>query len=451
MKDWRHWFWNMIILFLCVCILAGCKDVPKTKTILIPEEEIEQGVALQGEKGDRYAVRKIYSKDYDTPIYWGFSAFLPGAGEHQVRLAENDIDGLGVQTLDYRYGFYGSEAFPDARLPEGFGLKPDGDGVDGQNLDADFFSPDGRYLLYLRQDMSPTDMRLYLMDLETGEEVLLLDGDAYGCPGNRFMVLSAWSRDASLLCYGFFPRSVEAWNSCKDDLLTLHYRDMEMGEEVGSLNYFNIDTIDEAQNLQETQIYVDRDGNNILTAIVSEQEDGENTSSDQVYVTLVLQNVQDPEQEAECVKTFYANGYSKDAKMYPDARGRVIYFTSLDEGIIRYHLDEDASASIVPMKKNLAVQDFCVLDEGKAFVTAEYDGGNMEGMLSQNICLYTATGGKMARRVLYQDAGHIVRFQYDPVYRRILAEIDKPSDAEGINSDSYIQKFGNRRALMLEF
>ncbi len=66
----------------------------------------------------------------------------------------------------------------------------------------------------------------------------------------------------------------------------------------------------------------------------------------------------------------------------------------------------------------------------------------------------------MTRRVLYQNAGYVIRLQYDPVYRRLLAETGVPdkittekySEAStGYFSESRVQWESGRRALVLEF
>ena len=76
------------------------------------------------------------------------------------------------------------------------------------------------------------------MDLETGEEELLLDGDKEECPIEQFMILVAWSRDGSLLCYGFYPRNIDVWNSYMGDKFVFHYRNMETGQEINRMTYY---------------------------------------------------------------------------------------------------------------------------------------------------------------------------------------------------------------------
>ena len=182
MRNRKHLRWSISVLFLSLSLFAGCRRVPEPKTMLLPEEETEQGVALEGEEGDRYAVRKMYNEDYSSLLYGGYTAFLPGAGEHKVRLAELGADGLRVRTLDYRYGFYDTGLFPVGELMAAIGitLTWEKGSVEQQRMQTDFFSPDGKYLLYMRLDQSYVGGQLYLMNLETGEEELLLDGDAEG-------------------------------------------------------------------------------------------------------------------------------------------------------------------------------------------------------------------------------------------------------------------------------
>ena len=67
---------------------------------------------------------------------------------------------------------------------------------------------------------------------------------------------------------------------------------------------------------------------------------------------------------------------------------------------------------------------------------------------------------QMTRRVLYQNAGYVIRLQYDPVYRRLLAETGIPNlielekNAQELkNAGTYIsiEWESNRSALVLEF
>lgn len=464
MRNQTYRFRNMITLFLCLSLLSGCKRVAESKTMLLPEEDMAQGVALQGEEGDHYTVRKMYSEDYESFLYGGFTAFLSGTGEHRVRIAESNTDDLQIQTLDYRYGFYDSEPLPVGKLIDSLDLMASWDYGDGQKLATEFFSPDGRYLLYMRGDLSYMGPRLYIMNLETGEEELLLDGDAAECPGDQFIILAAWSKDASLLCYGFYPRTVDVWNSYEDDRFILNYRDMKTGEIVNRLNYS--DATGRTEDPQGTKLYVDWDEKDILTAIVSEQVDEEenvssnvsvqgagekNVSSDQVCIEIFPQKIPDSGQEMEDMVMPYVINCLREVKLYLDTAGGQLYFTSQEDGILSFHVKDGTFVSAMPLEAAREIRDFCVLGDGEAFVTAEYDReytGDKGGIWHQDICLYTMTEKGMARRVLYQDAGYVIRLQYDPVYQRLLAET---ADDYVQWSEDYIQCAENRRALVMEF
>lgn len=478
MKKQRHLLGNMSILLLSLSLLAGCRRVPEPKTILLPEEETEQGVALEGEEGDRYAVRKMYNEDYETLWYGGYTAFLPGAGEHKVRLAESGTDGVRVRSLDYRYGFYDSGLFPVGELMASIGLEAfwqEGT-EDERNMETEFFSPDGKYLLYVREDLSLVGGRLYLMDLESGEEELLLNGDEgeYGEYSlEEFIILTAWSRDASLLCYGFYPRYASAWKTYMGEKFILYFRDMETGKTVNRLNYYYAGTTGKPGNLEGTRLYVDWDGKKILTAIVSER--GENEWNNEEPSTSIIdffpQEIPEPGMETEGVVIPGVASCPKDTKLYLDAEEECLYFTSQEEGIVRFDLPDMTFTSSMPIGPTRGIRDFCVLDGGEAFVVAEYDRDHMGDTGPQDICLYTRTEAEpgiaageetgMARRVLYQNAGYVIRLQYDPIYRRLLAETGIPyavaSEKNAQESKGYavtnqrLQWESGRRALILEF
>lgn len=466
MRNQTYRFRNMITLFLCLSLLSGCQRVAESKTMLLPEEDMDQGVALQGEKGDHYTVRKMYSEDYESFIYGGFTAFLSGTGEHRVRIAESNADDLQIQTLDYRYGFYDSEPLPFGKLMDSLDFMMNWDYGDAQKLQTEFFSPDGRYLLYMREDLSYMGLQLYMVDLETGEEELLLDGSAVECFGDQFIILAAWSKDASLLCYGFYPRNAEVWNYYAGDRFILNYRDMKTGKIVNRLNYYCSDAAERPEDLRGTELYVERNEKDIFTAIVLKQEDEEenvssnesaqmageeNVSSAQIRIELFSQKIPDQGQDMEDKALPHVFNCPRDAKLYLDAAGGLLYFTSKKEGILSVDVKDGTCVSAMPLEIHREIRDFCVLGNGEAFVTAEYDReytGDKGGIWHQDICLYTMTEKGVARRVLYQDAGYVIRLQYDPVYQRLLAET---ADDYVQRSEDYIQCAESRRALVLEF
>lgn len=458
MRNRKTLFWKLATLLLCLSFFTGCRRVPEPKTMLLPEEAMEQGVALQGEEGDLYAVRKMYSEDYVSLTYGGYTAFLPGTEEHQVRLAESATDGLRVRNLDYRYGFYDKGVFPVGEMMASIGISTawESGTIDERNFAKTFFSPDGRYLLYTRTDQSYTGGRLYLMDLETGQEELLLDGDVEECSDEQFMLLAAWSRDGSLLCYGFYPRNIDVWHSYMGDKFVLHYRNMETGEEINRLNYYYSGTTGKTDILEGTRLYVDWNGDNILTALVSEiVQSGKNIISNQIRIDFFAQEMSRSGMETEGVVIPHIANCPRDSKLYLDAGGGYLYFTSAEEGIISLDVSDGAYVSTMPIGPARGIRDFCVLDDGEAFVVAEYDRDHIGETGPQDICLYTMTEEGMARRVLYQNAGYVIRLQYDSVYRRILAEtgveFSTEEMIETIGGESITYWDENRRALVLEF
>ena len=109
----------------------------------------------------------------------------------------------------------------------------------------------------------------------------------------------------------------------------------------------------------------------------------------------------------------------------------------------------------MPVGPARGIRDFCVLDDGEAFVVAEYDRDHMGDTGPQDICLYTMTEEGMTRRVLYQNAGYVIRLQYDATTRRLLAETGMEyyvKEMQAIaNNAAGMQWDSGRRALVLEF
>lgn len=450
-------FWKTVIVFLCLLALSGCRRVPEPKTMILPVEEMEQGVALQGEEGDRYAVRKIYSRDYVSLWYGGYTAFLPGTEEHKVRLTESSGEGAMMKTMDYRYGFYDKESFAVGEWMDSLALTVSWEwgSIDERRMEKEFVSPDGKYLLYMRSDLSRMGPELYLMDLEMQEERLLLSADEEGFSGDDYMILTAWSRDGSTLCYGFYPRRSNIWNESKKDRLLFYYLNLETGNVVNRLNYSYAGVAGKTDDLQGTQLYIDRNGEKILTVFASDSA----YIDEEVCLDFFCQTIPEPGLETEGVVIPNTMRCTKGGRFYPDAESGCVYI-SPEGGVIDC---VDASDGIYK-KESLEIEayryirDFCVLDGGEAYVTAECnrDGTEEAGGAVDDICLYTATDFGMTRRVLYQNAGSVIRLQYDPVYRRILAETgnayltEQNSNLENKNAVG-IEWDEARRILVLEF
>ena len=211
----------------------------------------------------------------------------------------------------------------------------------------------------------------------------------------------------------------------------------------------------------------------LLTATVLEQEEEmENyMETGNSLVNFFAQEIPRSGMETEGVVLPEVANCPRDTRLYLDAESDCIYFISAGEGIISLNLEEGSYTNTMPIGPAKGIRDFCVLDGGKAFVVAEYDLDHVGEMGPQDICLYTMEENdgissdteempNMTRRVLYQNAGYVIRLQYDPTYRRLLAETGIPDLTAEIknaqvskNSESNYRLMWdpNRRALILEF
>ena len=189
-----------LALFLALGVfLGGCSSVPQTKTILLPEREARETGAEETE-GQSYAVRKIYSREIEDGLSWVPEIYLDG--EHSFRWwterpAENSMESgkmvLAEISMDYRYGFYEERLLP--LEAEALGSMPLLRETAEQKqyeteTGCDPVSPDGKYAVYIDSAHTHTGDRLYLLDMDTGEKTLLLDGDVLNCSGEEYRILT---------------------------------------------------------------------------------------------------------------------------------------------------------------------------------------------------------------------------------------------------------------------
>jgi len=378
--------------------------------------------------------KKIYTQEYDSGVPYGFTAFLPGAKEHQVTLIQrSDDNGLNLISMDYRYGFYE----PRYTVSEEVLFNSDwwaGAGKEGSRLLFGEFSPDGRYFLYMRYDQTYTGGRLYLQNLESGEEMLLLDGDILECPGDEFEIMTAWDVEDSLLCYGFYPENQDVWMN-NPDKCVFHFMDLEKQEEVSSLNYFYADLYAKPEHLQKTGISIDRDGEELLMTMVSEMEGTEG-----VWVDLYQYKIGEAGNEGTVSVNATPVIYHKNLDVRPDAGNQCFYGTYTDgnQGSFLYC---DLQGQLEDKFLSAPMNDYLVLDDGETIITAETPSDQVE----QEICLYTKNGNDYIRHLLYKGSRNILRLQYDPVYHRLLAEL---GDMDVINGSPM---GGDRGLVILEF
>ena len=423
------------LLFCVLMVVTGCGQTRESKTMLLPDTEQEEQNPPKGETSESYTVKKIYTQEYDSGVPGGFTAFLPGSKEHQVTLLQkNDDNGLNLISMDYRYGFYETRY----TVSEEVLLNSDwwaGAGKEGSWLLFGEFSPDGRYFLYIRCDQTYTGERLYLRDLESGEEMILLDGDVQQCPYGEFKIMTAWDAEDSLLCYGFYPANQDVWMNNTDQCV-FHFMDLEKQEEVASLNYFYAELYAKPEDLRKTGISIDRDGEELLTAIVSEMEGTEG-----VWVDFYQQKLLEDGNEGTVAVKPIPIIHDKKLNVRPDAKNQCFYGTYTDGsqggilfGDFQNQWDDQLTGS--------PITDYLVLDDGKTIITAETPPDQIE----QEICLYTKNGDAYIPHLLYKGNGNVLRLQYDPVYHRLLAELG--DDIDSVNGSPM---GGERGLVILEF
>lgn len=405
-------------LFAVSLLLTGCGQTKEPKTILLPQTAEEKKNGLLGEQEAAYTVQKIYTQSYEGGTYRGYTAFLSECKEHQVYLLKRGDDGESEEiSVDYRYGFYEPRYTITDQMLNYLEQWWDNGRRYGSSLLSGEISPDGRYLTYLRSDQTYTGDQLFLLDLETGEEAVLLDGDAMDCPSDQFQIMTAWDMEDSLLCYGFYPVNADAWmNTAGKGKFILHYLDLEKDEEIQILDYSDIDLVGKASNFYETRLYVDREEDSLLTAIVSNAEKSEGVCLDLFAQEIPKGNTEWGIEEVIPESMWY-NG---NVIVRLDAGRKEVYscYTEGEQGAIviwnistHTNLDSYLGGFLI---------DFLVLDEGETIITAEIP---MDQEGQQEICLYTRNEDGFTRHLLYKGNGNIVRLQYDPVYRRLLAEL----------------------------
>lgn len=155
-KSYRKRHCSGLFVLTVLLLLTGCGSTREPKTVLLPEKtsEEEQNTVL-GEAQAAYTVRKIYTQDYDSGLYYGYTAFLQGCKEHQIHLLKQGGEGgLEEISLDYRYGFYETRYTISHELEEYLTLWWDDGSRFGSHLISAELSPDGRFLIYVRRNQT---------------------------------------------------------------------------------------------------------------------------------------------------------------------------------------------------------------------------------------------------------------------------------------------------------
>lgn len=428
------------ILLLCLSFLTGCGQAEKVKTIVLENpvkaQETEDG------RTDGYQMKKIYTWEYAAPTPQSVSVLE--CGEHEMRLARVAEDGTGVQfdRMDYRYGFHEEYGRTDRERLAIYDKAPE----EEKRFMKNALSPDGRFLLLLDEERAYPDpkAKMYLNNLETGEEELLLDGDALGRSEEEYFPLTAWSRDGKYLAYCFFPRTMDVYN--RDGSVLIYIFSIEKKEVVGQYAYFQGEGADIFW-LTETELHLDVADGKVLAVVAS------NLYKEKNMVSLEICNFEIEGKSGEEQQLSHSLARMEfEGTIYPDAEtggvyvgqdfGR-IYRIEAETGnygegslIEQYYGSVEENAEI--LSENQMVQ-FIVLDQGDTVISTE------KADTGQDICIYQREGEnwerKWERRILYHyNAGALDFLQYDETNHRLLA-ISSSSSLYGINQTAIILEF----------
>lgn len=425
------------IFFLCLSLLTGCARTEHVKTIVLPEPIKAQ--ETEDDREDGYQVKKIYTWEYAAPTPQSVS--LLECGEHEIRLASVAEDGSTVQfdRLDYRYGFYEQYGTTDRERLAIYDRAPE----EEKRFLKNALSPDGRFLLWLDEERTYPADKIYLNNLETGEDELLLDGDALKCSKEEYFPLTAWSRDGKYLAYCFFPRTSDVHN--RDGRVPIYLFSLEKKEIVGQYSCFRRKEADVLW-LNETEMYLDVADGKVLAVVAGK------LFSDKM-INLEICSFEIPEKPDEKPLMSFSSAQMKSrGTICPDAETGRIYVAK-DFGRI-YRIDAETGSygegALIELcyenaeekeekneeifHANQTIQ-FLVLDEGHTVITTE------RAETGHDICIYQKNEEAWERRILYHyNAGALYFLQYDEINHRLLA----------INSTVYVYGV-NQTAVILEF
>lgn len=420
------------ILFLCLILQAGCGRTERVKTIVL--EDPIKAQETEDERADDYQVKKIYTWEYAAPTPQ--SASVLECDEHKIRLASVAEDGSGVQfdRLDYRYGFY--EAYGKADR-ERLAIYDRASAEEKQFM-INALSPDGRFLLWLEEEPADPTVKMYMNNLETGEDELLLDGETLKCSEEEYFPLTAWSEDGKYLAYCFFPRSWDTYN--RDGKVPVNIFSIDKNKIINQYYYVPGEMLD----LDNVKLYLDvADGKalTVLTAGLFAKKDNV------VKLEICSFGIEEKPGEEQWINR--STGMMESgAAVYPDAETGEVYIGKEFGRIYRIEAEtgnygenaliEQGYVDLENTEENsqeTQTVQFLVLDQGNTVISTE------KAETGHDICIYQKKGENWERRILYHyNAGALYFLQYDGKNHRLLA----------ISSSVYIYGV-NQTAIILEF
>lgn len=419
--------------FLCLTLLTGCARAERTKTIVLPEPaKVQEAAETQG---DGYQVKKIYTREYEAAA--GCVTSILDCDEHEMRIAE--VDGaeydVHVRRVDYRYGFYEEEGKEGG---DRFAIY-DWMAEDDQRFLRNALSPSGRYLLWKDQVTTHIGPKIYLRNIKTGEDTLLLDADVAGKPGDQYDVLNAWSGDGKYLSYCFFPKTRSAYEKNAKEETLISILEIETKTIVGQYAYTS-STDGRSLLLAEASMYLDvADGKAMnVIAILRDPSwvDGtwldvctlgiEADSNEENMLTLMSEGVETLD---------YFQPSARMGKLYMGGGFDRIYDVDAETGMFGEEAVMESYTVNGEVSSVNRTNKYLILDEEQTIFTTEV------AELGEDVCIYQKKNGIWERRVLYHyNAGALTYLQYDGEHHRLLA----------VSSASY--RYGApQTAIVLEF
>lgn len=421
----RHKTVRIGLAGLIFTLLIGCAPHIRTKTILLPERENPEENLNSG-SDELYTVQKIYSREINNGISWAPEIYLDQ--EHRFRYwvpAGEENDTVCLETaVDYRYGFHEERELPlEEEISEGTELLQE-----SMKQGEDAVSPDGRYAVLIEKKVKSSGNRLYLLNLETGDSTLLLDGDKMECPENEYRIVWCWSPDSKVLCYGFCPGVLTEESIKYDTKAVLHFRQLLTGEQT-SVRMLKWKELMDLGKIGDIWLYGDWKEGRLKAVLIYTLVSEERSMDEPPYHVQWMDA--DGRGERKEVKTGTAADDTKWAvseiltdtaygkiPVYLDAVQNRVYV--VQNGEITVYNGVGTVMERVELLPQMQVMDVLAADSGNVIITAERRQNHAGSMA--DICLYQRNGESFTRNVVYMGCGYVYCMEFDPTHRRLLVD-----------------------------
>lgn len=417
-----------LVLFLM--LLGGCTPLPRMKTVLLPERENATEASANG-TGEAYAVHKIYSREIKNGISW-IPEIYPDQ-EHSFRYwsikGEGETAVFMETALDYRYGFYEEREFPlEQETKEVWKLLRQ---TARREQGCDAVSPDGRYAVLADRTDSAAGAKLYLLNLENGDRVLLLDGGKMDCPEEEYRFVTGWSPDSRVLCYGFCPKELTEKGVAADTKAVLHFRQLQTGEQTSIRMLYWRDGMALGE-IDHVWLYGDWKAGKARAALVytlaSEQQNGPQTLFHVQWIYVDESEKKKPERMGWPSLEIQTETACGSLPVYLDAEQDRIYLAQ--KGGISVYTGSGQDAGWLELPPETQVLQLQAVHEGNAVITIEMDE-NAAGKM-EDICLYRRNGPGFTRSILYKGCGTVYSMRYETEHQRLVVSAGSGMEERGL-------------------